>query len=611
MELTTEQLNQLNLRCPRMPIRQLLQYIDTYANVSLDNLTELPDERRSELKELLKDRPNQQEQQEWNLILPQMARMDDSFKLMLESYVNNWEFSQPKDNHVAEAQTKIQEIINYQRIIAAEREEADWNHIWEVNDAGSTRLLLEHLRKYPSTTHLDEIDEGVWNNVLLSTNKIKSAQEYEDKFPKGLHIDEVSKLKSEYLKWTEIKNTNLYAVKEYISENPHSAYLLEAKILLADLKNKEIEKMREQGSTYSIDELFTLLEKGIFTEAELCDENVITVDALQILADLTTVKDNLPDINTEIAKCQNVCAPNRTDVFLFGIPSTGKSCILMGLIGSSAIDISYVRAGGPYAAGLQQYLDAGFTIGQTPVDFVATLEASISDVGSTHYINLVEMAGEDFAFKIADNEDGKVSFEDMGAGATQLLCNNNRKVFFLIVDPTASVVAFNHLVPRKDTEGNYIINENGNVSYEKRRFNVNQRITMKKMVDLLSLPENSSILKKVDSIHVIVTKADVFGQGIDREDKAYERFMNRHKNIIEPLTKLCRENGINATNNPKTNGVPRLYTFSLGNFYVGGIYQYDSTDADKLIEVMKGNTEIIKDRTFLGKLRDFFTKPII
>ena len=266
----------------------------------------------------------------------------------------------------------------------------------------------------------------------------------------------------------------------------------------------------------------------------------------------------------------------------------------MGLIGSPNININTVRAGGPYACVLEQFLDAGLTIGQTPKDFVATIEASIQDGKDKHLLNLVEMAGEDFAFKIADNEEGVVSFEDIGVGATKLLCNENKKSFFIIVDPTAKRIAFNHLVNKTDAEGNvrtYLV-----------RKNVNQKIILKRLVDLLAQPENKKILKNVDSINIVITKADLLGDGQEREDEAYRRFLDQYKNIINPIVDLCRENNININ----TNGNPMLYTFSLGHFYLGGVFQYDPADANKLIEVLKGNTEIAKKNNFGENFRDIF-----
>ena len=502
----------------------------------------------------------------------------------------------PAKNHVAEAKNKISEIEAFRRAEAEERERKEWDSL----DQFDISSLMSYLNKYPNTIHRSEIDNAVWGLVSTSPSPAKSINDYLAYFPTGNHSNEARIALQEYASWQTIKsNKDLMEVYDYIQDHGDSPFIGEANILLLELKEKEIAEMKRMASNYPADTLLQYLRDGIFSENELINKGVVTTDSLEILSNLDSVRDGLPNIVDEIQNCRRECAAGRTDVFLFGIPSTGKSCILMGLIGSSDIDVSYVKAGGPYAAALQQYLDAGFTIGQTPADFVATLEAEIPNGNQTHFVNLVEMAGEDFAFKLAQNPDGQISFKDMGAGAPELLSNNNRKAFFLIVDPTARVVTFNRIISSIDAEGNE----------QKRmiRSNVNQRITLKRMVDLFAQPENASIMEKVDSIHIIVTKADMCGNDVERDEKAFELFMTQYQSIIRPLVNICEKYGINVA----TNGFPKLYTFSLGNFYVGGIYQYDETDANKLVNVIKGNVWGERKPSFLDKVRAIVNNPII
>ena len=47
--------------------------------------------------------------------------------------------------------------------------------------------------------------------------------------------------------------------------------------------------------------------------------------------------------------------------------------------------------------------------------------------------------------------------------------------------------------------------------------------------------------------------------------------------------------------------MPKLFTFSLGSFYVGGIYKYNDADANKLANVLKNHTEIIADKTSIWR----------
>jgi hypothetical protein len=197
------------------------------------------------------------------------------------------------------------------------------------------------------------------------------------------------------------------------------------------------------------------------------------------------------------------------------------------------------------------------------------------------------MAGETFAFKVANNPEREVSLSDMGNGTAELLSNNNRKVFFLIIDPTAESVSFNHFV--NTPEGRRLV-----------KTNVNQRITLNKMINLMEMPQNEEIMKKVDYLHIIVTKADELAADYDsRNNKALELFQSKYDRLLEPIQRLCKKYGINRS----TNGAPLLYTFSLGNFYAGGIYQYNDHDSNKLANLLS-QTIGKREQTFWDRFRN-------
>jgi len=626
MVLTPKQIEDLNKVANKLPMQRLIGYAKdgTITEAVLAQLTAMNADRRAQLLAVINaPKPDPAEQQEWSAIVPLLSQKDETLLALLKAYVSHWESTLPLGHHVDEARRAISDIN-----AVSEDEE------WEGLDKSSAKALTDFLRKYKNTSHLPDIDNYLWATVESHTDEQQrknAARQYLQLLPDGMYQQEAKdlilpqpaapstggaapshtsgntpKVVNEPSPAVEmpgketgtavppsIRSLDLVDTWDWMAAHPYDANYDMASQHFLELKEKEIIAMREVAA-YSPDRIFYLMEKGIITEGELLNTGLATPESLGILRERDDIIDSLPDINVEIAKCRKECAEEHTDVFLFGIPSTGKTCILMGLIGAPNININTVRAGGPYACVLAQFLDAGLTIGQTPKDFVATIEATIMDGKDRHLINLVEMAGEDFAFKIADNENGVVSFEDIGVGATKLLCNNNKKSFFIIVDPTAKRVAFNHLMNETDAEGNvrtYLV-----------RKNVNQKIILKRLVDLLAQPENKKIMKNVDSINIVITKADLLGNGEEREEEAYRRFMEQHEKIIAPLVDLCRENGINA----KTNGLPMLYTFSLGRFYVGGVYQYDPTDANKLIEVLKGNTEISKKGNVTSKFRDIF-----
>ena len=586
------QRNQIIQREPTKSAEYMLGLIQKYDNLSLDDFPNMNSDKRNYIQEKLNSVPNPNEQKEWNIIAGMLGTSSQEFLDALNSYIRNWESSRPFGNHVDEAWTEVSRVESKIKSAQAQEEENDWVNV----DTLSQTSLIGHLNKYPKTVHKNEIDDSVWG--LIDKEDIQDIQNYITIFPQGLHVKEAKDILNAVVEWNNVKNTNdIFVINDYIHTNPTSPFKQQASILIAGLKQGEINEMRNNPNRYDVSRLMRLLNDGIATERELILAKVMTETILETLKN-TDIEADLPDIRKAIDDSQAECKDGYTDVFFFGVPSTGKTCVLMGMSRSNSLHINLASGGGDYAATLQQYTDVGLTVPRTPGTFVTTLEGTIStrnEPGTVHKVNLVEMSGEEFAFGIASHPDHVFTFEDMGSGATQLLNNNNRKVFFLIIDPTANVVRIN----REITDG--YDEETGEPIIHLEYCVVNQRTILQKMVNLLENPGNSDIMKKVDSIHIIMTKSDTLGDPIEREEKALKIFNDKiGGDILEPLIELCREYNINSN----TQFCPKLYTFSLGTFYVGGLYEYDQTDSDRLVRAIKNSTQRTKKKTFWDKLKE-------
>ena len=66
------------------------------------------------------------------------------------------------------------------------------------------------------------------------------------------------------------------------------------------------------------------------------------------------------------------------------------------------------------------------------------------------------------------------------------------------------------------------------------------------------------------------------------------------------LDTLCDYYNINRNSNYR----PKLFTFSLGTFYVGGLYEYEETDSDNLVKAIMNATGGERQKTFWDKVRD-------
>lgn len=597
---------------PTKGAKYIFDAIQMFENLDLSDFPNMAEEKKGIIKGMMEKIPNQKEVNDWKIIstlysefqnnlssnISPSIRLENAQSLLskLGEYINNWESSRPADNHVDDANRIYPSVDDEVKKIQLDIEEEDWNNINFDNQDS----LLRHLNKYPNSVHKDDIDDLYWDNT--DKEDINEVDNYITRFPQGKNKHTAETIKKAIVIWLQVKESNdIFEVSKYVKQHSSSPFIQQAKLLLLQLKQVEITRMKDAPNAYEVGSLMRFLNEGVFTDAELIQKDVLTQGVLQTLRN-TDIENDLPDIQMAIDNSTPECKDGHTDIYFFGIPSTGKTCILMGLSRSNSLHINLAHGGGDYAAALQQYIDAGMTVPQTKMGFVATLEATINEreTNSVHKINLIEMAGEDFARKIAGNQEHIYDFDAMGTGATDLLRNNNKKVFFLIIDPTTNVIRYN----RREVVG--YNEETGEPIYDLVNIRCNQQTLIDKMVALFAYPGNADIMRKVNSIHIIMTKADLLGDSIHREDKAYNEFMARYgSNILDPLIDLCREYNINvAVERPEDKYCPKLYTFSLGKFYVGGIYEYDSTDSNKLVNAIRNATGTVKKKTLWDKIKE-------
>lgn len=594
MALNELQRKSLIERVNNLPLSTVLTYFQT-GEITFADVPLLSAERKQYIEEQLNRMPNPLEQQEWAAIQAISSSPSPELLNKVESYIRKWESVRPAENHVDDARNLYNALEAQVRAQAEQIEKQDWE---KVNVFSQTDLMA-YLAKYPNTVHRSEIDDLIWG--LVDKENVAAVQNYIAIFPNGNNIQEANRVLHAVLSWTDVKGTgDIFRINDYIKSNPESPFLQQARQMLLTLKQNEKQQMRSNPTLYDPNKLMALIKAEILTENELIMENLITRNVLETLSH-TDIKADLPDIRRAIESSTAECKEGYTDVFFFGVPSTGKTCVLMGMSRSSSLHINLASGGGDYAAALQQYTDVGVTVPRTPGTFVTTLEATISSTigaDAVHKVNLVEMSGEEFAFGIANNEDHIFTFEHMGSGATDLLSNDNRKVFFLIIDPTANVVRIN----REVIDG---FDENGTPITHLESCVVNQRVLIQKMVNLFENPGNAEIMKKVDSLHIIMTKSDTLGDAVEREEKAYKIFQaNFGGDILQPLITLCEEYNINA----QTSFHPKLYTFSLGTFYVGGLYEYESSDSNRLVKAIRNSTRSLKNKTWWDRLKEIVNK---
>ena len=590
MPLTDLQRKKLIDDINRLNINVVLKYFLS-GDISLSDVPHITDDRRKYIEDYLPAPA----QKDWDALQASLSEVSESTLHKLEAYIRKFEGTRPDGNHVDEAIAKRNEIKDALRRDALATEETEWKAV----DPFSMMSLIGHLNKYPMSIHHDEIDDKVWN--IIDKESEQQLQDYKVLFPKGKYIEKATAMLEVLDEWMIVRDSgDISFVFQYIRKRPESPYIDKAYCLLMDLKHQEICRMRHEPNRYDVSRLLYLVQLGIFTVDELISEGVMTENVWHTLNNID-VKNDLPDIYEAMQDSKVECQDGCIDVYLWGLPSTGKTCILQGLLSSSSLLLDLTSSGGSYAEALRQYTDYGMASPRTLDDSVTTLKTTIITDGHTpikYNVNFVEMSGHHILDMVEDNSEH--SKEENNSDIANLLHNDNRKVFFLIIDPTINNIKLNREYDEYDEQ-------TGEKIHRLKYVVFNQKIFMQQIVNIFQDPANSDILRKVDSIHIIITKADTFGERLQRGEKALDYFNDHYGiNVTQPLVDLCEKYHINCNSNFR----PKLFTFSLGKFYVGGLYEYDPIDSELLINTITAFEPPYRKKTFWSRLIEKNNKQV-
>lgn len=569
---------------PNIPLQQLVNLIKQYEDLTPQDFQGyISDVLYNQLLEMGRD-PNEADL--WNKIqsapTSTLAEVQDAQRLV-STYMTQY----PQGPQINDMPAIMERLERRMRELMEEQE-------WKALEKGNYNALRKYRLKYPNSVHLEEIDDLMWVNIRNAVSE-PNLRRYLSDWPSGRHSDEANQALGEIGEWERVKRSNdLFLVDDYRDNHPDSLFKHEVESKFYELRDEELKKMKANPSEYTKNDVDRLIEADIFKHWELIDEELMTEESWDRLK---LDRDALPDLQSLQVEDPNIQAPEGcTDIYLFGTPGTGKTCLLMGLVGAngSGYTMNMRKNGGPYAAALQQYVHEGITTGHTYGTFVTVISGEVTEKTKRgnvvdHRINLVEMSGEEFALRIADNKE--VSLANMGTGATNLLQNNNRKVFFIIVDPTKLRLKIEYLDKVRDAEGN-LIGQNVRKKY------INQLDIMNKFVSLFELPENQDIMRKVDAIHFVVTKADMLGDATTRLDKARELLLSTYQGPVEQLKNYCRKT---KRINYSTSYRPQVFTFSLGRFYLGDIFDFDKTETLQIVDTIRMVTSGTRETSWWNK----------
>ncbi len=351
-----------------------------------------------------------------------------------------------------------------------------------------------------------------------------------------------------------LKRRDIFEVNDFIQEYP---WIDNAYSLFQELKEEELKLIPINHSSRCL----ALIESNIFSVDELVEGGMLTKQSYEKILN----KD-------KFLFCHQFKYPNDyynftnynedvtvTDVFLFGVGHyEERMSILQGILTSSLFKVDNQ---GAFVEHFHFYSEEGYLFHElinTPSWFTPIISGTIKNNCCINFI----APSFDFTTNCITNKSIGDTVE------AQILKNNHKKIFFFIIDPTTELCVFNREVETCD--------EDGNVDTEIQTIRVRQSSRLKEMLDLLELDSNKEIMKNVDSAHFIMCNAEKLSE------TGYHMIKEYYHIHIRILHDICKYFNINKQNKH----MPNFYPFSLGSFFTNDVYEYDSSDSDKILETI-------------------------
>ena len=299
-----------------------------------------------------------------------------------------------------------------------------------------------------------------------------------------------------------------YAAKKQGSEN--------------DTEVVELCKKIEKGE-FSAEKIKNLLISGTLTESQLLKYTTLGQDLINQIQNYQ--KRNTPfDSWNDLPPLEK----NRTDLYFFGQPGSGKSCILASIFfylhhNGMLMNSSQNPRGNVYKDQLINEINVGILPDSTQRDGVNYIPLELRNQNNPSYkhpLNFIEMSGELF------DDAYESGISDNNLAAKNYLDNKNKKLIYFVLD--------------------YFM--------ENRGMNSGGTSQTNKAKQILALLDDFGTLKNTDGIFIVISKSDLFPAGVNKNEYAVEFLKKRYLNLYNNIKDKQEQYGFEI----------KLYPYSIG-----------------------------------------------
>lgn len=497
--------------------------------------------------------------------------------------------------------------------------------------------LCEETDGYLSSQVRKEIEKKIqgseekdWQRVQFS-NSVEQLKVFLLTYPNSIHVVEanqkISRIKQEEQiiaaneVWRDVDKNSIDALKAYCNTHPTDAHVAEAKRIINQLRKEEfigfdIEALVKCLKNIQADKFVTNKDEEIYktivdyldrkkiTHSDLlgmirADHNVLSAAVISILLDNGYLDyDDFESIGINRAfirhlvnreKSQGFAIPRKldkinklsTEVYFWGIPSSGKSCALgaiLSVAGNGKVAKSMSKdndcQGYGYMTRLAELFRSDTSVGTLPegTSIYSTYEMGFDledQNGAVHPLTCIDLAGE-LVRCMYKSDAGEDMGEDEMASLdtlTNILIDNrsrNRKIHFFVLEYGADDRKYEGLTQNVYLEG------------------------------ALRYIERSGIFKNdTDAIYLIITKVDKANAGKGELPTILKEYINNiYGGFYNGLVKICRDCEINSGN-------VEIVPFSLGEVCFQDYCLFDDRAASNVIRKLLDRTKGFKN----GKLQ--------
>ena len=409
------------------------------------------------------------------------------------------------------------------------------NEAWSIVDKSDINALRQFVREYPDSNNVNEANNLI-NALLLDEIMGVDAETL---------VSQIAQFQTDQSLTPAQKDNNIIdTIERFINEKKIS-------------KDEFLKKIAEDHNLLNAGVVKRLINKGTISVADLLGINIDRLFIQKMFNGESAQSFSTPEKLEKINK-------QSTEVYFWGIPSSGKSCALGAILSVAAsgrvarsMDPDTESQGYGYMMkliNLFQNGEVGTLMEGTSVDSFYEMGFDLVDNDSKiHPITCIDMAGELMRCMFKANAGDPMSETDeiMLDTMTKVLIDNrstNRKMHIFVIEYGAENRLYEGLPQRVYLEGA--------VSYIK----------------------NTGIFRKdTDAIYIMITKADK-AKNATRE--TFTDYINdKYLGFYNGLEQICKDNEINK-------GKVEKLAFSLGDVCFQNYCRFNSRPAENVVNLI-------------------------